>query len=57
MANTRARMRSGLRTFGRVLLSPLADMERTVEVTARLQQQLIRTDALPETARERRAAW
>ena len=48
-------MRSGLRAFGRALLLPLTDMERTVEFTAHLQQQLIRTDALPEAARERRA--
>ncbi len=56
MANTTARMRSGLRAFGRALLLPLADIERTVEFTAQLQQQLIRTDALPEAARERRAS-
>jgi hypothetical protein len=54
MAITATRMRRGLRTFGRIITSPLADVERTVELTARLQQQLIRTDALPEPVWERR---
>jgi hypothetical protein len=49
-------MRGGLRAFGRAMLVPLADIERTVDFAARLQQQLIRTDALPEAARERRLA-
>lgn len=47
---------AGLRAFGRAILSPLAYAERTVEFTAELQQQLIRTDALPEQRRERRVA-
>jgi hypothetical protein len=55
MANTTTRMRSGWRAFGRALLLPLTDMERTIACTAHLQRQLIRTDALPEAARERRA--
>lgn len=53
---TQKHARGGWRTLGRILLSPLTDSERTVEMTARLQQQLIRTDALPEMRRERRAA-
>jgi hypothetical protein len=57
MASTSQRMRKGLRAFGRAILSPLADVERTVEFTAQLQRQLIRTDALPEATRERRAAF
>ena len=48
------RMRTGLRTFGWALLSPFGDVERTVELAAHWQQHLIRTDALPETRRERR---
>lgn len=48
-------LRSGWRTLGRIVLTPLTDVERTVELAARLQQQLIRTDALPEMTRERRA--
>lgn len=48
------KVRAGFRAFGRALLSPLADVERTVEVAAQLQRQLIRTDALPDVRRERR---
>ncbi len=47
-------VRAGIRAFGRAIVSPLADMERTVEFAAQLQQHLIRTDALPEARRERR---
>ncbi len=45
--------RAGLRAFGRAILSPLADLGRTVEFAAHAHQQVIRTDALPER-RERR---
>ena len=45
--------RAGLRAFGRAILSPLADVGRTVEFAAHAHQQVIRTDALPER-RERR---
>jgi hypothetical protein len=48
------KVRAGIRAFGRVVFSPLAEMERTVEFAAHLQQQLIRTDALPDVRRERR---
>ncbi|MGI8854144.1 MAG: hypothetical protein ACR2JW_00205 [Thermomicrobiales bacterium] len=48
------KVRAGIRAFGRAVVSPLADMERTVEFAAQLQQHLIRTDALPEARRERR---
>jgi hypothetical protein len=48
------RVRAGIRAFGRAVFSPLAEMERTVEFAAQLQQQLIRTDALPDVRRERR---
>ena len=48
------KMRAGIRAFGRAILSPLGDAERAVEFAAHLQQHLIRTDALPETRRERR---
>jgi len=54
MAITATHMRRGVRAFGRIITSPMADIERTVEFTARLQQQLIRTDALPEQVWERR---
>jgi hypothetical protein len=47
-------VRAGMRAFGRAVFSPLAEMERTVEFAAQLQQQLIRTDALPDVRRERR---
>lgn len=50
------KMRAGIRAFGRVILSPLGDVERTVEFAAQWQQHLIRTDALPEMRRERRAS-
>ena len=50
------KVRAGLRAFGRAMLSPLADTDRMVELTARAQQQLIRTDALPAQRHERRAA-
>ncbi|MHB8648228.1 MAG: hypothetical protein ACYDAR_20810 [Thermomicrobiales bacterium] len=50
------KMRAGVRAFGRAILSPLSDVERTVEFAAQLQQQLIRSDALPEARRERRGA-
>jgi len=46
--------RAGIRAFGRAVLSPLSDMERTVEFAAHMQQHLIRSDALPETRQERR---
>jgi len=48
------KMRAGIRAFGRAILSPLGDVERTVEFAAQWQQHLIRTDALPEMRRERR---
>ena len=48
------KMRAGIRAFGRAVLSPLGDVERTVEFAAHWQQHLIRTDALPEMRRERR---
>lgn len=48
------KMRAGIRAFGRAILSPLGDAERAVEFAAHLQQHLIRSDALPETRRERR---
>jgi hypothetical protein len=48
------KVRAGIRAFGRAVVSPLAEMERTVEFAAHLQQQLIRTDALPDARRERR---
>jgi hypothetical protein len=48
------KMRAGIRAFGRAILSPLGDVERTVEFAAHWQQHLIRTDALPEMRRERR---
>ncbi len=48
------KVRAGIRAFGRAILSPLGDVERTVEFAARWQQRLIRTDALPEMRRERR---
>lgn len=48
------KVRVGMRAFGRAILSPLTDMERTVEFAAQLQQHLIRTDALPDARRERR---
>jgi hypothetical protein len=48
------KVRAGIRAFGRAVFSPLAEMERTVEFAAQLQQQLIRTDALPDVRRERR---
>jgi len=47
------KVRAGIRAFGRAVFSPLADVERTVEFAAHLQQHLIRTDALPEVRRER----
>lgn len=50
------KIRAGIRAFGRAIVSPLAEMERTVEFTAHVQRQLIRTDALPDTRRERRGA-
>lgn len=50
----RQKMRAGIRAFGRAILSPLGDVERTVEFAAHWQQHLIRTDALPEMRRERR---
>jgi hypothetical protein len=50
----RQKMRAGIRAFGRAVLSPLGDVERTVEFAAHWQQHLIRTDALPEARRERR---
>jgi hypothetical protein len=50
------KMRTGIRAFGRAVLSPLGDVERTVEFAAHWQQHLIRTDALPEMRRERRGA-
>ncbi|MCA1723486.1 MAG: hypothetical protein LC748_04390 [Thermomicrobia bacterium] len=48
------KVRAGFRAFGRAILQPLCDVERTVEFAAHWQQHLIRTDALPETRRERR---
>ncbi|MDQ2785861.1 MAG: hypothetical protein M3Y58_12750 [Chloroflexota bacterium] len=48
------RVRAGIRAFGRAILSPLGDVEQTVEFAAHWQQRLIRSDALPETRRERR---
>lgn len=50
------KVRAELRAFGRAILSPLADVERTVEFAAHMRQQLIRTDALPGQRRARRAA-
>lgn len=50
------KVRAGIRTFGRVVFSPLAEMERTVEFAAHWQRHLIRTDALPDARRERRGA-
>lgn len=45
---------AGIRAFGRAILSPLADTERTVEFAAQMQRHLIRTDALPDAPRHRR---
>ena len=47
------KVRAGIRAFGRAVLSPLSDVERTVEFAAQLQQHLFRTDALPDVRRER----
>ena len=48
------KMRAGFRAFGRAILSPLGDVERTVEFAAHWQRHHIRTDALPDVRRERR---
>lgn len=47
------KIRAGIRAFGRAVVSPLAETERTVEFAAQLQKHLIRTDALPDGRRER----